>query len=124
MSMSADDGWCKHFDKEERACTIYEDRPRFCRVETETFGDMYGVEPEDMDDFCSACCREQIGDVYGRKRLVTVFTESGVFYGPSLDVAASYCLYNHIVLQVRIVVFLTDNSLLLLRVLLCFIKML
>lgn len=73
LSMSADDGWCKHFDKEERACTIYEDRPRFCRVETETFGDMYGVDPEDMDDFCSGCCSEQIGDVYGGKRQVAVF---------------------------------------------------
>lgn len=74
--MSADDGWCQHFDKEERACTIYEDRPRFCRVETETFGDMYGVDPEDMDDFCSACCSEQIGDVYGGKRQATDFHDS------------------------------------------------
>ncbi|CAM9557112.1 unnamed protein product, partial [Hapterophycus canaliculatus] len=68
MSMAEDDGWCKHFDKENRACTIYNDRPRFCRVETETFGSMYGVEAEDMDDFCSACCNEQISDVYGAKR--------------------------------------------------------
>lgn len=68
MSYAQDDGWCKHFDKEKRACTIYEDRPRFCRVETDTFGDMYGVEPEDMDEFCSACCEEQIDDVYGGKR--------------------------------------------------------
>lgn len=67
-SMAAEDGWCKHFDKDKRACTVYEDRPRFCRVETETFGDMYGVDPEDMDDFCSSCCKEQIGDVYGGKR--------------------------------------------------------
>ncbi|CAM9682897.1 unnamed protein product [Scytosiphon promiscuus] len=67
ISMAEDDGWCKHFDKENRACTIYNDRPRFCRVETETFGSMYGVEAEDMDDFCSACCNEQISDVYGAK---------------------------------------------------------
>lgn len=72
MSMANDDGWCKHFDKENRACTIYKDRPRFCRVETETFGSMYGVDPEDMDDFCSACCHEQINDVYGSKRQVVV----------------------------------------------------
>ena len=68
MSMANEDGWCKHFDKESRACTIYSERPRFCRVETETFGSMYGVDPEDMDDFCSACCHEQIGDVYGGER--------------------------------------------------------
>lgn len=66
--MTGDDGWCKHFDKESRACTVYSDRPRFCRVETETFGSMYGVEPEDMDDFCSSCCNEQISDVYGAER--------------------------------------------------------
>lgn len=72
MSMADDDGWCRHFDKKNRACTIYNDRPRFCRVETETFGSMYGVDPEDMDDFCSACCHEQINDVYGSKRRVGV----------------------------------------------------
>ncbi|CAM9740168.1 unnamed protein product [Discosporangium mesarthrocarpum] len=63
--MAEEDGWCKHFDKQNRACTIYNDRPRFCRVEVETFGDMYGVEPADMDSFCVSCCREQIGDVHG-----------------------------------------------------------
>eukprot|EP00953_Heterococcus_sp_UTEX-ZZ885_P000399 744-Heterococcus_DN1.PRE.3 len=31
-SMVADDGWCKHYDKTNRACTIYEDRPYFCKV--------------------------------------------------------------------------------------------
>lgn len=72
MSMANDDGWCKHYDKDNRACTIYTDRPRFCRVETDTFGSMYGVDPEDMDDFCSACCNEQITDVYGAQRRVTV----------------------------------------------------
>lgn len=70
MSMAADDGWCRHFDKKNKLCTIYEDRPRFCRVETETFGDIYGVDPEDMDEFCSSCCSEHIGDVYGGKRQV------------------------------------------------------
>lgn len=85
MSMSANDGWCKHFDKEERACTIYEDRPRFCRVETETFGDMYGVDPEDMDDFSSACCSEQIGDVYGGKRQATDWHGSYLHFKKILD---------------------------------------
>eukprot|EP00903_Cladosiphon_okamuranus_P010568 g9993.t2 len=77
MSMANEDGWCKHFDKKDRACTIYKDRPRFCRVETETFGSMYGVDPEDMDDFCSACCHEQIGDVYGSEsKEMRVFNEA------------------------------------------------
>ncbi|CAM9519265.1 unnamed protein product [Ectocarpus sp. 6 AP-2014] len=57
MSMTGDDGWCKHFDKESRA--------------------MYGVEPEDMDDFCSSCCNEQISDVYGAEsKELRVFNEA------------------------------------------------
>ncbi|CAM9307191.1 unnamed protein product, partial [Ectocarpus fasciculatus] len=77
ISMTGDDGWCKHFDKESRACTVYSDRPRFCRVETETFGSMYGVEPEDMDDFCSSCCNEQISDVYGAEsKELRIFNEA------------------------------------------------
>lgn len=67
-SITAPDGWCKHYDKERRACRIYEERPRFCRVEIETFGEMYGLEPEDMDDFCSSCCKGLITHVYGGAR--------------------------------------------------------
>lgn len=35
-------------------------------MEPESFNKMYGVEsgPE-MERFCTSCCREQIGDVYG-----------------------------------------------------------
>lgn len=63
--MTGDDGWCVHYDKTARACTVFEDRPWFCRVEGQTFGKMYGVTPPEMDTFCTSCCREQIGDVYG-----------------------------------------------------------
>jgi len=63
--MTGDDGWCVHYDKTARACTVFEDRPWFCRVEGKTFGKMYGVTPPEMDKFCTSCCREQIGDVYG-----------------------------------------------------------
>lgn len=63
--MTGDDGWCVRYDKTARACTVFEDRPWFCRVEGETFGKMYGVTPPEMDKFCTSCCREQIGDVYG-----------------------------------------------------------
>jgi len=73
-SMTGDDGWCVHYDKTARACTVFEDRPWFCRVEGETFGKMYGVTPPEMDKFCTSCCREQIADVYG-----TVSTEMTTF---------------------------------------------
>jgi hypothetical protein len=56
---------CVHYDKAARACSIFADRPWFCRVEAETFERMYGVGPQEMDKFCTGCCREQIGDVYG-----------------------------------------------------------
>ncbi|CAM9989749.1 unnamed protein product, partial [Phaeothamnion confervicola] len=49
-----------------RACTIYEERPDFCRVTQVTFNRMYGVGVEEMDRFCTECCREQITDVYGK----------------------------------------------------------
>eukprot|EP00611_Tribonema_gayanum_P003697 TRINITY_DN1294_c0_g1_i2.p2 TRINITY_DN1294_c0_g1~~TRINITY_DN1294_c0_g1_i2.p2 ORF type:complete len:110 (+),score=18.10 TRINITY_DN1294_c0_g1_i2:1150-1479(+) len=28
---------------------------------------MYGVDGEEMDSFCTHCCREQITDVYGKR---------------------------------------------------------
>jgi len=64
-SLVGDDGWCIHFDKTARACQVFENRPWFCRVELTAFNRMYGIEAEEMDRFCTACCREQIGDVYG-----------------------------------------------------------
>lgn len=64
-SMVGDDGWCIHYDKAARACTVFEDRPWFCRVEGKTFEKMYGVTGSEMDKFCTSCCREQIADVYG-----------------------------------------------------------
>lgn len=56
---------CTHYDKTARACTVFADRPWFCRVEQESFKRMYDVEAHEMDRFCTGCCREQIGDVYG-----------------------------------------------------------
>ncbi|GAX38444.1 YkgJ family cysteine cluster protein [Nodularia sp. NIES-3585] len=69
LSMVGEDGWCINFDHSSRECSIYPNRPRFCRVEPETFQDMYGVEPEELDDFAIDCCREQIEGVYGDRSL-------------------------------------------------------
>jgi Fe-S-cluster containining protein len=65
LSMVGEGGWCINFDRQTRQCKIYETRPRFCRVEVDTFKDMYGIEPEEMEEFAIACCEEQIADVYG-----------------------------------------------------------
>ena len=42
---------------------------RFCRVETEIFHDMYGIEEEEVNDFAIDCCRQQIEEVYGDRSL-------------------------------------------------------
>lgn len=64
------DGWCRHYDHQERACGIYESRPVFCRVKTwlapkaTVFGVDTGNELE-VARFCASCCREHIAGVHG-----------------------------------------------------------
>ena len=65
LSMVKEDGWCINYDRDNRQCKIYEQRPRFCRVQPDTFESMYGVEPSKFDRFAIACCHEQISGVYG-----------------------------------------------------------
>lgn len=69
LSLVGPDGWCIHFDQDSRECQIYADRPRFCRVQPEVFQDLYGVEPEELNDFAIDCCRQQIEGVYGDRSL-------------------------------------------------------
>lgn len=69
LSLVGEDGWCIHFDRENRECSIYQDRPRFCRVQVDVFEDLYGIEPEELNDFAIDCCREQIDGVYGDRSL-------------------------------------------------------
>jgi hypothetical protein len=65
LSLVGDDGWCINYDQTSRECRIYDERPRFCRVQVDVFQDLYGIEPEDMNDFAIACCQQQIEGVYG-----------------------------------------------------------
>jgi len=69
LSMVGGDGWCINFDSLNRQCRIYDQRPRFCRVEQDTFHDMFGIEPEELDEFAIACCEENIESVYGDRSL-------------------------------------------------------
>lgn len=69
LSMVGDGGWCIHFNHETRECRIYDDRPRFCRVEADVFQDLYGIEPEELNEFAIDCCRQQIEAVYGDRSL-------------------------------------------------------
>lgn len=65
MSMVGEDGWCINYDHSNRVCQIYDQRPRFCRVKSDNFADMYGVEKSEFNDFAIACCQQQIKGVYG-----------------------------------------------------------
>lgn len=69
MSMVGDDGWCINYDKANRECRIYADRPVFCRVEPETFKQLYQVASADLNDFAIECCEQQISGVYGNRSL-------------------------------------------------------
>jgi Fe-S-cluster containining protein len=64
-SMVGSDGWCVHFDKEERVCTVYEDRPRFCRSGPEVFEDLYKVPREEFVETAQEFCLDSIAEVYG-----------------------------------------------------------
>ena len=66
MSMVGEDGWCINYDFDTRKCQIYDRRPRFCRVESDNFTDMYGVAAEEFNEFAIACCQQQIFGVYGK----------------------------------------------------------
>ena len=66
MSMVGEDGWCINYDRHSRKCRIYDERPRFCRVEPDNFAAMYRVEQEEFNEFAIACCQQQITGVYGR----------------------------------------------------------
>jgi Fe-S-cluster containining protein len=59
------DGWCINFDHGTRECRIYDDRPRFCRVQADVFQDLYGIKPDELNEFAIDCCRQQIEGVYG-----------------------------------------------------------
>jgi len=67
LSMVGEGGWCVNFDHDTRECTIYEQRPRFCRVKPDIFEDMYGIPEAEFNDFAIDCCHQQIEGVYGRK---------------------------------------------------------
>ena len=69
LSMVGPDGWCKNYDKTDRRCKIYSDRPWFCRVESKTFETMFEVSESELNEFAIDCCHEQISSVYGDRSL-------------------------------------------------------
>ena len=64
-SMTRNDGWCKHFDKANKKCMIYESRPHFCRVSE--FSKSFKGYLQNGDKFLIDCCKQHISSIYGRK---------------------------------------------------------
>jgi Fe-S-cluster containining protein len=78
LSLVGEDGWCINFDHTKRECKIYDDRPRFCRVQTDVFQELYGIEPEELNDFAIDCCLDHIQDMYGDRSLEMIRFNSEV----------------------------------------------
>ena len=65
IKMTSQDGWCKHLDRENKKCLIYENRPHFCRV-TE-FSIQFKEYLKLGDKFLIDCCKQHISSNYGKK---------------------------------------------------------
>ena len=69
LSMVGEDGWCINYNHFTKECRIYPNRPNFCRVQPDTFKEMYGIEPEELNECAIDCCQEHIEDMYGKHSL-------------------------------------------------------
>ncbi|KAK6943727.1 putative zinc- or iron-chelating domain containing protein [Dillenia turbinata] len=64
-SLIGPDGWCIHFEKSTRTCSIYPNRPYFCHVEPEIFETLYGIDKKGFNREACSCCRDTIKAIYG-----------------------------------------------------------
>ncbi|KAA8497527.1 hypothetical protein FVE85_5112 [Porphyridium purpureum] len=66
LSLIGPDGWCVHFDKQKRSCSVYASRPLFCRVDRARFEELYGVADDaQFNEFAVGCCEDHIESIYG-----------------------------------------------------------
>ncbi|XP_071722105.1 uncharacterized protein [Rutidosis leptorrhynchoides] len=64
-SLVGTDGWCIHYVKSSRKCSIYSDRPYFCRVEPDVFKSLYGTEKKKFNKEACSSCVDTIKAIYG-----------------------------------------------------------
>ncbi|GAB4853362.1 hypothetical protein Ancab_017539 [Ancistrocladus abbreviatus] len=94
-SLIGPDGWCIHFDKSSRTCSIYSgeqklgtscsfypaalsqtrktkmdmsilvDRPYFCRVQPDIFQTLYGIDKRKFNKEACSFCKDTIKAIYG-----------------------------------------------------------
>ncbi|XP_022888612.1 uncharacterized protein LOC111404106 isoform X1 [Olea europaea var. sylvestris] len=64
-SLVGPDGWCIQYEKSTRKCSIYADRPYFCRVEPGIFKELYGIDEKKFQKEACSSCVDTIKAVYG-----------------------------------------------------------
>ncbi|XP_020207617.1 uncharacterized protein LOC109792610 [Cajanus cajan] len=64
-SLIGPDGWCIHYEKSTRKCSIYPERPYFCRVEPAVFKSLFGVKEKNFHKEACSFCRDTIKAIYG-----------------------------------------------------------
>tara|TARA_Y100000813_G_scaffold42714_1_gene29271 strand:+ start:138 stop:485 length:348 start_codon:yes stop_codon:yes gene_type:complete len=67
-SMTSKDGWCKHLDRSNKKCLIYENRPHFCNVKK--FSMSFKEYSRFGDEFLIDCCKQHISSNYGSRSKV------------------------------------------------------
>eukprot|EP00252_Welwitschia_mirabilis_P018362 TRINITY_DN4080_c0_g1_i2.p1 TRINITY_DN4080_c0_g1~~TRINITY_DN4080_c0_g1_i2.p1 ORF type:complete len:201 (-),score=16.42 TRINITY_DN4080_c0_g1_i2:642-1193(-) len=68
-SLIGPDGWCIHYQKDTHTCSIYNERPYFCRAKPDVFNKLYGIETDKFIEEACRACRDTITAVYGSKAL-------------------------------------------------------
>ena len=63
--MVGKDGWCKHLDKKNKKCKIYNKRPHFCKVSE--FSQSFQDYLINGDKFLINCCKQHISSIYGKR---------------------------------------------------------
>lgn len=66
-SLIGPDGWCINYEKSTRKCSIYPERPYFCRVEPAVFQSLYGINKKKFNKEACNCCRDTIKAIYGSR---------------------------------------------------------
>ncbi|XP_057427945.1 uncharacterized protein LOC130721206 [Lotus japonicus] len=64
-SLIGPDGWCIHYEKSTRKCSIYSERPYFCRVQPEVFKSLYEIKEKRFNQEACRFCQDTIKSIYG-----------------------------------------------------------
>ena len=63
FSLVGHDGWCKNYDKTNKKCLIYKNRPEFCKVEN--LNSMIGCQEDETESLAIEYCMQNIRSIYG-----------------------------------------------------------